>query len=196
MFRLFIFVIFLQQAGGKAGKDSKQKAKAISRSARAGLQVSSTIFIDISASNNSICSFIALFFLRLYYFLITGNCNRVTDVMFRFLAVSSRSYPQALKNSNNKSWTCRSNSSRIQRSNFRIFNSWGKISIKFWYSLVLWKEIRHFKALMCEVSSVKTLAPFFNNGFELSAQRWSRSADEEDFLVSGFLLPRKWPAGV
>eukprot|EP00794_Sanderia_malayensis_P012084 gene12084-13328_t len=29
----------LQEAGGKAGKDSKQKAKAISRSARAGLQV-------------------------------------------------------------------------------------------------------------------------------------------------------------
>ena len=37
---------FLVQAGGKAGKDSgKAKAKAVSRSARAGLQVSSR-FLD------------------------------------------------------------------------------------------------------------------------------------------------------
>lgn len=33
--------LFDFQAGGKAGKDSKAKAKAVSRSARAGLQVSS-----------------------------------------------------------------------------------------------------------------------------------------------------------
>ena len=33
--------LFGFQAGGKAGKDSKAKAKAVSRSARAGLQVSS-----------------------------------------------------------------------------------------------------------------------------------------------------------
>lgn len=40
-FRIFHanFVCLVLQAGGKAGKDSKAKAKAVSRSARAGLQV-------------------------------------------------------------------------------------------------------------------------------------------------------------
>lgn len=53
-----------EQAGGKAGKDSgKAKAKAVSRSARAGLQVSLSCVVRLTRSRT-------IYFYRYYYLTI------------------------------------------------------------------------------------------------------------------------------
>lgn len=100
------FHCLVLQAGGKAGKDSKAKAKAVSRSARAGLQVGRCLKI---ANRYSILQRSSLFVFAVY----------LTCVAF---TVPSGSYSQTFEEPNDKSWPRRSYSRCLQRSYPRIFN--------------------------------------------------------------------------
>jgi len=78
--------LFAFQPGGKAGKDSgKAKAKAVSRSARAGLQVRNSLYLlKIFCSNTQ---------KRFYLCNLVANYSIAERVSFK-ISVPSRSYSQ------------------------------------------------------------------------------------------------------
>jgi hypothetical protein len=130
----------LLQAGGKAGKDSgKAKAKAVSRSARAGLQVN--IVLHLSNSDNLYCT------LNLFVHFVANIAKAFTTLNY-FCAVPCRSYPPSFENENHQPRSCWRNCSCVQCSYPRIFDSWGKI-IPFWiFTCINWQCYSIWSRLM------------------------------------------------
>lgn len=128
----------LQQAGGKAGKDSgKAKAKAVSRSQRAGLQVNLSI-LTCGCASYVPCH--APWSRRVCPFVLLKPLSRVC-----FLPVPSGSYPQALEDSHNQPRSCRSNSSCVQCCYPWVPHCWSKPP----QLCTQWHWMSHYAVLLC-----------------------------------------------